>query len=88
MPEGDESETLTNESATQHKVAVIDGMAMVNQVNFKGLQTCKDFADRFIQKLHSSTLGYQEVRLVFDRYIAKSLKSRTRDKRTAGIQVR
>ena len=61
---------------------------MVNQVGFKGLHTCKDFLARFIKYLDSSTYGYHEVRLVFDRYVSRSLKSRTRDKRTDGVQVR
>lgn len=79
------TETVVDEP---YKILIIDGMAMVNQINFTGLQTCKDFSNRFIKKLDFSTKDYHEVRLVFDRYVAKSLKSRTRDKRTAGVQIR
>lgn len=32
--------------------------------------------------------GFDQIRLVFDRYCEQSLKSRTRSKRTAGYQVR
>ena len=32
--------------------------------------------------------GFTEIRLVFDRYISHSLKSRTRKKRTSGNEVR
>ncbi|MEO0687605.1 MAG: hypothetical protein AAFY76_21795 [Cyanobacteria bacterium J06649_11] len=90
LPEEDEH-SLTELPTTQegqYKVAIIDGMAMVNQASFKGLRTCKDFLARFINYLDTSTNGYHEVRLVFDRYITRSLKSRTRDKRTEGVQIR
>lgn len=63
-------------------------MAVVNQVDFKGLETCKDFATEFIQKIQRLATGYTEVRLIFDRYMERSLKSRTRNNRTAGIQIR
>ena len=32
--------------------------------------------------------GFGEIRLVFDRYISQSLKSRTREKRTSGNEVK
>lgn len=70
------------------RVQVIDGMAVVNQVDFKGLQSCKDFAVAFTRKIQHMASAYTEVRLIFDRYIEKSLKSRTRNNRTAGIQIR
>lgn len=70
------------------RVLIIDGMAVVNKVDMKSLQSCKDFADAFVQRISSTVRGYTEVRLVFDRYIQQSLKSRTRDKRTYGVQIR
>ena len=48
----------------------------------------KDFADRFVDRLARISSGFQQVRLVFDRYVKDSLKSRTRHKRTLGNENR
>ena len=70
------------------KVIILDGMAVVNQVDMTNLNTCKDFATAFVNRLQRMVSGYSEVQLIFDRYLQESLKSRTRDIRTSGIQVR
>ena len=61
-------------------------MAVVNKIDFKHLQTCKDFAVAFVNRLVSDY--NTEVRLIFDRYLHQSLKARTTDKRIAGVQIR
>ena len=48
----------------------------------------KDFVDRFVDRIARISSGFGQVRLVFDRYIKDSLKSRTRQKRTAGNEIR
>ena len=67
------------------RVLIIDGMALVNSIPKKPkIKTCLDFADEFIEILCSMTEGYNEVRLVFDRYVNSSLKEQMRTKRTNG----
>ena len=70
------------------RVLIIDGMAVVNQIDFKHLETCKDFAVAFVNRLEYMASDYTEVRLIFDRYLHQSLKAKTRDKITAGVQLR
>ena len=62
-------------------------MAFVNKVNIKTFQlsTCLDFAECFISMITNETIGYNEVRIIFDRYDPKSLKSNTRATRTKGL---
>ena len=50
------------------------------------IETCKDLADLFIQQLTLKSIGYDEIRLVFDRYISDLLKFKTRQGRTKCIQ--
>ena len=42
----------------------------------------------FVNCLEYMVSDYTEVRLIFDRYLHQSPKARTRDKRTAGVQIR
>ena len=76
-------------SLSRSKVIIFDGMAVVNSLpkdkNDK-IETCKDLADLFIQQLTLKSIGYDEIRLVFDRYISDSLKFKTRQGRTKSIQ--
>ena len=70
---------------------LIDGMALVNTVQKKdenAMKTCKDFADAFLRKLGKESEGFSEVRLLFDRYLAGSLKEKTRETRTAGKEIK
>ena len=63
-------------------------MAVANQIDFKTLSTCKDFAIPFMSSIRNMVSRYTEVRLIFDRYLEQSLKARTREARTAGVQIR
>ena len=63
-------------------------MAVANQIDFKTLSTCKDFAMAFVSRIKNMVSRYTEVRLIFDRYLEQSLKARTREARTTGVQIR
>ena len=60
-------------------------MALVNSVSKTDqMKTCDDFAQAFIERLSTISANYDEVRLVFDKYIDSSLKDTMRQKRTKG----
>ena len=60
---------------------------MANQIDFKTLSKCKDFAIAFMSRIGNMVSCYTEVRFIFDRYLEQSLKARTRKARTAGVQT-
>ena len=71
------------------RVTVVDGMALVNRVHKNpGMKTWKEFAEGFVALMMTVSQGFDEIRLIFDRYIIQSLKSRARKKRTSGNKVR
>ena len=75
----------TTDESSAHRVIIIDGMAVVNSViKTEQMKTCQDFADAFLQIFCNMAAQYEEVRLVFDRYIKTSLKEQMRTKRTKG----
>ena len=69
-----------------YKVIVFDGMAVVNKIDIKKLKlrSSKKFASAFVQKVKKESQGFDEVCVIFDRYIKESLKSGTRTIRTGG----
>ena len=72
-------------------VIIFDGTAVANKINIRKspqIKTCKDYAIAFFNKIKYEASGFDEIRVIFDRYIERSLKSKTRDARTSGIQVR
>ena len=74
-----------NDTSSKYKVIIIDGMALVNAIpKTERIKTCKDFAQFFLDQLSNMADEYDEVRLVFDRYINSSLKEQMRRKRTKG----
>ena len=67
-------------------ICIIDGMAIVQSMKKdNGMNTCLDFARAFVQSIKRLASGYQELRVIFDRYIETSLKANTRAKRTKGV---
>ena len=52
-------------------------MAIVNKINIKKskVKSRADFADVFIERILDESFGYDEVRVAFDRYVKKSLKT-------------
>ena len=52
------------------KVIIIDGMAFVNAVDIQKFQikNCSDFAKSYLNFIEAETKGYNEARIIFDRY--------------------
>ena len=74
-----------NDTSPKYQVIIIYGMAPVNAIpKTERIMTCKDFAQVFLDQLSNMADEYDEVRLVFDRYINSSLKEQMRRKRTKG----
>ena len=51
------------------------------------IQNCSDFASCFINMINHQASDYDEVRVIFDRYETRSLKSITRANRTKGLSA-
>ena len=64
------------------RVIVFDGMALVNKTDTKKskIKTCREFSDHFIKIVKRESTGFNEIRVVFDRYDETSLKNYTRSK--------
>ena len=73
----------------EHKVIIFDGMAVVNRIDIKKsrIKTCKEFATTFCNITFAESEGFDEVRIIFDRYDKKLLKNQARSKRTHGKAV-
>ena len=71
---------------SKEKVIIFNSMAIVKQINIKKskIKTCADFAEVFIERILDESFGYDEVRVVFDHYVKKSLKAQTRISRKKG----
>ena len=76
-------------NTNSRKVIIIDGMAFVNAVDIQKFQikNCSDFVKCFLNIIKTETKGYNEARIIFDRYHQKSLKVNTRANRTAGLSA-
>ena len=71
--------------SSSYRLIITDGMAVVNSVTkTEQMKTCQNFADVFLQIICNMAAQYDEVRLVFYRYIKASLKEQMRTKRTKG----
>ena len=72
-------------------VIIFDGMAVVNRIDIQKqksiIKTYRDFADVFSKIILKENQGFLGVRVLFDRYDELSLKSKTREDRTSGIQI-
>ena len=80
-----ESSSSNQPEQTRLRVIITDGMALVNSVSKTDqMKTCDDFAQAFIERVSTISANYDEVRLVFDKYIDSSLKDKMRHKRTKG----
>ena len=85
-------ENSCNESIndpSEEKVTIFDDMAIVNKINFKKskIKTCADFAEVLVERILNESFGYDEVRVVFDRYVKKYLKTQTRISRKKGYST-
>ena len=65
---------------------IIDRMAFVNTVDIQKFQikNCSDFAKCFLNIIKAETKGYNEAKIIFNRYDQKSLKTNTRANQTTG----
>ena len=82
---GSDEESSLDESTETRKVIILDGMAIVQKLKkTKDTKTCRDLGEVFIKRVKLESRQYDEVYLIFDRYIEGSLKERTRHKRTGG----
>ena len=70
------------------RVIVFDGMALVNKIDTKKskIKTCLEFSDHFIKIVKRELTGFNEVRVVFDRYDETSLSGNI-SKRNKGEAV-
>ena len=71
-------------------VIIFDALVVVNQIAIKkyaNIKTCKDFSDEFNEIILSASQGFDEIRIIFDKYMTNSLKTKTRCDRTSKIQV-
>ena len=67
------------------KIITFESMALVNAIKKSGdIETCSDLANTFVNMLINRSRGFDEVRLVFDRYVENSLIEQMRVKRTHG----
>ena len=77
--------TIPVNNSEVSKVAVIDGMVEVQSLKKDAsVKTCSDLGKLFASKMRKKTSSYDEVRILFDRYLDNSLKDQTRAKRTKG----
>ena len=71
------------------KVMTIDGMSFVDAVDIQKFQikNWSDFVKCFLNIIKTETNGYNEGRIIFDRYDQKSLKANTSANPIAGLSV-
>jgi len=68
---------------TATPILIVDAMCIVNMVTKTDERfTAAHFAATFVEIIDSMSKPYKEIRVVFDQYLAGSLKETTRDKRT------
>ncbi|KAG1687441.1 RNA-directed DNA polymerase from mobile element jockey [Nymphon striatum] len=79
-------ETTQTPIIPDKKIAVIDGMVLVQKLSKKSptMATVKDLSETFYERLTNLTQRYDEVIVVFDTYKPDSLKETTRQKRRQG----
>ena len=89
LQNNDPSNEVVN--ADLRKVIIIDGISFVNAVDIQKFQikNCSDFVKCFLNIIKTETNGYNEGRIIFDRYDQKSLKANTSPKANpiAGLSV-
>ena len=67
------------------KATIFDAMSIVNKIDIKGesLENCDEFASKFCE-INFQGRGFDEVKIIFDRYDIKSLKYNNRAGRNKG----
>ena len=74
--------SLTQSQSQLPKVLIIDAMAVLQTMKKTSTtKTLSDLEHAFNKKIEHMMTGYNEGRVVFDRYVEQSLKDKTRQKR-------
>ena len=75
------------EDSESRKIIIIDAMAIVNKIDIKSesIENSAEFASTFYKRVKNKAPKFDEVRINFDRYDVKSVKSNTRAGRIKGI---
>ena len=75
---------VTDDNLSQGKVIIFDSMAAMNKISITKSKTqmCADFVEVFVDRILDQSFRYNEVRVIFDRYIEGSLKAQTMVGRT------
>ena len=78
-----------DEESGARKAMIFDVMTVVNRINIKKskMKMFGEFAEAFVNMIWREATGYDDIRVVFDRYIERSLKANTRSKCTHGMSV-
>ena len=79
----EENVVQTSDEGEHPKIAVVDGMVVVQKLNIKAatVKTVRDLSICYNDRLMDITRDYDEVIVVFDTYKHDSLKSKTRERR-------
>ena len=77
------TEVTSTNNGVGRRLILFDGMELVNSIKKSpDIETCFDLANVFIKMLVARSEGFEEVHLVFNRYLEVSLKTKMRSKRT------
>ena len=81
-----ERSMVTDDDLSQEKVIIFDAMAIVNKINIRKskIKSCANLAEVFADRILDESFGYNEVRVIFDRYVKGLLKAQKRIRRTGG----
>ena len=68
---------------------IFDVVAVVNRINIRKskIKMFGEFDEKFVNMIWREDIGYDDIRVVFNRYIERSLKANTRSKCTHGMSV-
>ena len=74
-----ENHHIDHDNPPQERVIIFDAMAAVNKVDIKKsiIKSFADFSDVFVDWILDESFWYNEVRVIFDRYLKGSLKTQT-----------
>ena len=68
---------------------IIDAMALFNKIQITPhMKTCSEIKTAFKNRLLQEASEFDDIRLVFDRYLNWSLKEQCCEKRTSGTQIK
>ncbi|KAH3816089.1 hypothetical protein DPMN_117597 [Dreissena polymorpha] len=84
-----ESHSRRLETTPTVTVNILDGAMLVQMLQPRGSKTFQDYADNvFLSHLSERLIHVKRLDLIWDRYIADSLKSATRERREHGSRRR